>query len=804
MASVFVLGVVFPAERIAHAAPVPFQLPIEPGVIDPVVPVGRLVGTVAVNPAGSAIYTMPLDLPATRGDLMPPLALVNSPDAGPGQYGYGWSVSGISVIDQCHVANGEYAYCLDGTPLVQVPNEQRSFDCHDGDPDCISKLEEYRTYPDTGLRVSRTQEPYVLGPDGVLPVVPSRWKVEFPSGRTSHYQDCIGTCIESMISGPHGNYVTINAHHDERRGVILEEIHYEGNLATGEPPTGVVRFHDNGIEFDGRYYWFDRTPYDPCEPDEASGPNGCAPTTSGKDGAGGYQLLSSVTACAGDFPADGAGPGAECIPPTRFQYTKRPDRLEWKGFDHNTSIPADPCHGPFFGDFDGDGKTDAIWGAESCHDEKLRFWANGSESWEIESIAEVPADVELLVDDIDGDGSQDIVYFDAQAEVHTISALGGVPQYRTYAAAHAPGEFFQPVLADLNSDGVMDIVSCEGPAKAKVTAEKFPTNANRIYVYLGEVDNQGHRLAPPTSSLFDPVAEDGSLTGWKTEGKFNEVGCEPGPTQVRHGFGGDIVIFGRTGYFAGKNPTDIWDVRKQQALETDIIAVDREHEWLSSSDADQAPMPRAIQLVENILLERLPVRDPWHTGSDWDWNNDWPTTGVIPVSGHDGAGRRLEFSAITGHLSLRQRRLRYFVDSFASPDTSDTSGLPWVPETTSSAEDTFFPFNTTNSGWTVTFDTDGDGVDDGISYALLRSFFFDWNADGSNDYAHQVNDSIFIFAQDPNTESFADFPDAIETGIPDKTGSRDTPFPAQDDDDAELEIWQETDWGSGSLPDPNS
>lgn len=88
----------------------PEGLPQSGSSADPVTTVGTLSGAIAVNPLGSAVYTLPLDLPATRGGLMPPLALVNSPDAGVGQYGYGWSVSGISVIDKCHVGNGEFGY----------------------------------------------------------------------------------------------------------------------------------------------------------------------------------------------------------------------------------------------------------------------------------------------------------------------------------------------------------------------------------------------------------------------------------------------------------------------------------------------------------------------------------------------------------------------------------------------------------------------------------------------------------------------------------------------------------------------
>ena len=761
-------------------------------VLDPVVPVGRLTGTVAVNPMGSAIYSLPLELPATRGGLMPALTLVNTPDAGPGQYGYGWTVSGISVIDECHVGNGEFGYCIDGTPLVQVPSEQRSFDVDDGDPEAITGLDEYRTYPDTGLRISRVLEPATYDSNGLTNKHLVRWKVEFPSGRTSHFEHCEGSCIESMVSDSHGNYVTINAHHDDTRGVVLEEIYYEGNLITQEPPTRVIRFHDNGIDMGGRYYWFHRAPYEPCREKEAGDlTSGCALTTSGQADGVGYPLLSSVTVCAGDFPEDGATPVEGCIPPTRFEYIKRPDRLEWTQFDYNTSMPSEPCHGPFFGDFDGDGKTDALWGADTCQSDDLYFWANGSNAWEVTSVADVPEDATVLIDDIDGDGSQDVVYFDDEGVVHTVSRIGGVPLHRSLPSGHQPGEFYQPVLADLNADGLIDIVSCEGPADDKVGAEKFKEKANRVFVYLGEIDGQGHRFAPPTSSLLDPVRY-ASISDWKSEGQYNEVGCEPGPIQLRHGFGGDIVILGRTGYFEGKVGATLEGGTTQEVVwHADYSEKLHNHDWLGPSPDDQAPMPRAIRMVDGFVLEHFPVRSPHHATAQWSWHTDWPTKAVIPLSADDGASRQLEVSIVDGSTAIRERRLEYFSDRFADP-APEFDELPWLPTLASSNVVT----SLFGSGYNGTYDSDGDGRDDAITPRLLMSFFFDWNADGTPDWVRSGSDAQYVSVQGAQTGDFSTSAGESNTGIPNLESTLDDdPFPAQDDDDPELEIWQRTKWG---------
>lgn len=815
VSALFAIGLVIPTGYQARAA-TPGQLPQEPGLPDSVAPVGSLVGAVAVNPFGSGLYTLPLELPATRGDLMPPLALVNNPDAGPGQYGYGWAITGLSVIDQCHVGDGEYGYCLDGAPLVPVPLEQTSFDQDGGHPESLSELHEYRTYPDSGLRISRVSEP--LGLDGLaVPITGSRWKVESPTGRVSHFEGCLGTCVESLVSDSHGNYIEIEADHDDTYGVILRAIHYEGSLATGETPEQSVVFHENGIEVPARYYWFQRAPYRGCSSSEYTPTNGCSPLTSGESGGSGYQLLSSVTVCAGDFPVDGASPVGGCIPPTRFEYRRRPDHLEPTISEHNTDIPVDPCHGPFFGDFDGDGRTDGVWGAEGCETDELYFWPHGGEPWDITTVGSAPQDATLMVDDVDGDGSQDLAFFDTQAKVHVISKIRGASSlHREFDAGHEPGEFVQATLADINNDAVLDIVSCEGSAKLKIEHEKFPEVANRVHVYVGQMDDWGHAFADVTTRLYDPKVE-----------ALNEVGCEPGPIQVRHGFGGDFVMFAKTGYYGGRLPPPGQHSFQLQMLSTDLEGDIGSHPPLSLSQP--APIPRMVFFDDGVLTERVPNV---FGGGKFDWQTDWLWEGAIPVSTDDGAGRILELPMTGGGASLRRRRLEFVRDSLEVGANLWPRSLPRV--SSERADDTFV-YNG-DEGWAARlYDTDDDGVVDFIGPELLHSFFYDWNGDGAADYFHparchsdgecgwtEPNDfpEVHAFgflppqqvpdppggaeADDDITEGYFDEPSAaVPTGMNFAShvlgGGEErvlAPFTAQDDNDPELEIWLEREWGT--------
>ena len=63
--------------------------------------VGALRGELSVDPNGTANYRIPITVPNGAGGMQPELALLYSSAAGNGQFGMGWSLSGLSAITRC-------------------------------------------------------------------------------------------------------------------------------------------------------------------------------------------------------------------------------------------------------------------------------------------------------------------------------------------------------------------------------------------------------------------------------------------------------------------------------------------------------------------------------------------------------------------------------------------------------------------------------------------------------------------------------------------------------------------------------
>lgn len=468
-------------------------------------PVGEIPGAFSVDRFGQGTYDVPLEIPPNRGGLIPPIHLVNSSEAGLGQYGFGWSVTGISTITECHHGDGKWGKCLDGSPLVEEPS-----DCigSSGPGGCVAStgehaggIEAYRTYPDSGVRVSRF----------------TGWFVEHPDGRTTTFSGTPehGGAIASRISDRFGNYVEIEAHMDTHVGLVLERINYTGNSEAAEEPAESMVFTDTSIQMPGRFYWLDRNRYNPCPADEAAEGHpgfGCDTGTAGTADGTGLELLSSIALCAGEAPVNGVP--SQCLPPTRFEYFRQPNELEFSG-THEVGIPPNPCHGPFFGDFDGDGLSDVVFGANECGDDRLWLWTREGGA---NKVGNAPEDADVSAQDLDGDGSVDLLFFNDGGDIQTISRIQADgtswSQWTESSYAGGPG-ISQHVIADVNNDSVADLVACEGPDDESL----------RLRVYSGWLDALGHNL--------DLVAELPS--------------CDFGPMEVVHDFGQDLVAVGHAG-----------------------------------------------------------------------------------------------------------------------------------------------------------------------------------------------------------------------------------------------------------------
>lgn len=144
------------------------QLPIDPGAdaMGEGAFTGTLSGNEGVGADGSFSYALPVALPAGINGAQPKLQLAYSSNQKNGLLGWGWSLSGLSVISRCNAsmirdgftsgiqAGDNYKYCLDGQRLVEVSSG------------------EYRTESESFLRIKK------LG---------DYWEVTTNSGTTSRY-----------------------------------------------------------------------------------------------------------------------------------------------------------------------------------------------------------------------------------------------------------------------------------------------------------------------------------------------------------------------------------------------------------------------------------------------------------------------------------------------------------------------------------------------------------------------------------------------------------------------------------------
>jgi hypothetical protein len=93
--------------------------------------VGAIEGAFSVTPMGAATYVIPIEVPVGIEGVAPKLALVYSSAGGEDVAGYGWGLSGLSVIARCallrldgRLSDSKDGYCLDGQRLILDPTSQ--------------------------------------------------------------------------------------------------------------------------------------------------------------------------------------------------------------------------------------------------------------------------------------------------------------------------------------------------------------------------------------------------------------------------------------------------------------------------------------------------------------------------------------------------------------------------------------------------------------------------------------------------------------------------------------------------------
>lgn len=224
--------------------------------------VGSVSGAFEVSGDGSAVYTVPIDLPAGTAGMAPKLSVAYSSHGGNGSLGVGFEVSGLQRITR-GPANIKDDNLVDG---VDFDANDRFF--LDGERlVCVSGTygldgAEYRTQSNTFARVKS---------HGQLGSGPAYWEVETKSGLTLYFGGCPNgghqdSCVNApedangvtrgaLVWGicqavdPVGNYYTVEyerchtcANGESAIDYRPSKIRYTGNHNTGDLPYNLIEF----------------------------------------------------------------------------------------------------------------------------------------------------------------------------------------------------------------------------------------------------------------------------------------------------------------------------------------------------------------------------------------------------------------------------------------------------------------------------------------------------------------------------------------------------------------------------------
>lgn len=312
-------------------------------------------GQFGVSGAGAANYSIPIAVPPGTAGMAPSLSLVYSSQNGDGIVGFGWALSGLPVIDRCartlaeDGAHGGVEYdfndrfCLNGQRLVSTSGTYGA------------DSTEYHTELDTFVRVIS----YGTAGNG-----PSYFKVWTRSGQIMEFGNttdsrilAVGTSTArswalDKITDVKGNYLTVTYTNDTTNGQYYPtRMDYTGNTNAGLSPYNSVQFSYNTSRPDV-------TPtYELGSLMQTTVLLTDIKTYQGSNLVLDYQLqyrpgsalthsrLTSVTLCDGN---------SNCLAPTTFGWQGGTGTLS------ATSTSTSSLVGAVFGDFNGDGLTDAL------------------------------------------------------------------------------------------------------------------------------------------------------------------------------------------------------------------------------------------------------------------------------------------------------------------------------------------------------------------------------------------------------------------------------------------------------------
>ncbi len=393
---------------------------------------GGIAGIDAVTPSGGAGYSIALPLPPGSAGMVPPLALSYMSQQEDGLLGRGWSIAGLSSITRCArtlAQDGERAgvqltaadaFCLDGQKLLLVSGSHGA-------------VAEYRAEIDGFGLVTSAGDNLANGP--------MQWTVKSRDGRIYTYGGTAASRVEassksvvlswslSRVEDRRGNYYEFDYDENNAEGEHYPtKVRYTGNLRSGTATFNAVRFVYETRPDPWRGYVVGSVmqrkrrlvAVRSYSNTDAAGDGGTLVRdfrlTYTQNASSGRSLLQSMTDC---------GPQGECLPATRFDWTRRseagntttaPGSGVWGGppvvYETTANQPGMPsvqiASKTVLGDFNGDGVTDMLYADGASN--SWRVCLSTRSSFDCQSWPAVRARSEEAVSgDFDGDGKTDIL-----------------------------------------------------------------------------------------------------------------------------------------------------------------------------------------------------------------------------------------------------------------------------------------------------------------------------------------------------------------------------------------------------------
>ncbi len=429
----------------------------------PVAIAGSVSSAFNVTSEGDSMFALPVSVPPGTAGLTPSITLAYSSRRQNGLLGVGWALGGLSVISRCEAAlvpdgvsdpvdfDGNDRFCIDGARLIPLRS--------------VSGGTEYRTEIDT------FQQIFSRGASGVGPEwFEVRTKdgriLEFGRTTDARVQRADGSAVVwgvSRLSDRAGNFARFRYRAKGSGAMLaLDRVEYSGNDAANVAPHASVRFvYESRPDV--------RDMYGPTGLTTISIRLAQVQTFVGESlvrryvlsyvpsSSTGRSLLFRIQECAVDFDR---GQVEECGLPTGLGYTSR-------GLGANQEVAIADFPGGLdqgldsYVDVNGDGTADLVF-----YDAQGRFQVatsagtrfNPATVWLASQSAGPPAQTEPVFGDLDGDGLVDAFLKNRSGNLfgYRSDGLRFGPQ-RTLASFPA-GESVS-IFADFNGDGRDDFLN---------------------------------------------------------------------------------------------------------------------------------------------------------------------------------------------------------------------------------------------------------------------------------------------------------------------------------------------------------